>query len=86
MANKMYEKATEIEFLDLKYLLFSGIGGNPPPPLAENHSGQKSFAELGGIPPPLAENGASFYSRNFLLTKTVVGPKALSEDFWGKYL
>ena len=35
---KMYEKSQKMEFLDLKYLLFSGIflsgiGGYPPPPL-----------------------------------------------------
>ena len=36
------------EFLDLKYLLFSGIGGYTSPPLTENHSAQKPLAELGG--------------------------------------
>ena len=39
---KMHEKRQEIEFLDLKNLLFggiflSGIGGYPPPPLTDNH-------------------------------------------------
>ena len=53
---KMYEKRQEIEFLDLKYLLFSGIflsgiEGYPPPPLTENHPAQKSLAEMGGSPP-----------------------------------
>ena len=30
---KMYEKRQRMEFSDLKYLLFSGIGGYPAPPL-----------------------------------------------------
>ena len=39
---KMYEKGQKMEFLDLKYLLFSGIflsgiGGYPSPPLMEDH-------------------------------------------------
>ena len=39
---KMYEKRQKMEFLDLKYLLFSGIGGYPSPtPLAENHFSKK---------------------------------------------
>ena len=47
-----------MEFLDLKYLLFSGIflsgiGGYPPPPLTENHPSQKPLAERGGTPTPL---------------------------------
>ena len=50
---KMHEKRQKIEFLDLKNLLFSGIGGYPPPPLTENHLAQKPLAELGGTPPPL---------------------------------
>ena len=32
---KMYEERQTIEFLDLRYLLFSGIGGTPPPLLME---------------------------------------------------
>ena len=44
-----------MEFSDLKYLLFSGIGGYPPPPLTENHPAQKPLAEMGGPPPPLTE-------------------------------
>ena len=36
---------------DLKYLLFSGIGGYPPPSLTENHPAQKPLAEMGGTPP-----------------------------------
>ena len=49
---KMYEKGQKIEFWDLKYLLLSGIFLSgiweyPPPPLMENHSGQKPLAELG---------------------------------------
>ena len=52
---KMYEKRQKMEFLDLKYLLFSGIflsrnGGYPPPPLTENHPAQKPLAETGGTP------------------------------------
>ena len=40
----------KLEFLDLKYMLFSGIflsgiGGFPPPPLTENHPAQKPLAE-----------------------------------------
>ena len=30
---KMYGKKQKMEFLDLKYLHFSGMGGTPPPPL-----------------------------------------------------
>ena len=54
---KMYEKKQKkMEFLDLKYLLFSGIflsgiGGSPTPPLAENHPAQKPLGG-GGTPPP----------------------------------
>ena len=55
----MYKKGQNVGFLDLKYLLFSGIGGYPLPPLEENHSAQKLLAELGGAPPPpLAEKTA----------------------------
>ena len=51
------EKAKKMEFLSLKYLLFSGIflsgiGGYPPPPLTKNHPAQKPLAEM-GVPPPL---------------------------------
>ena len=54
---KMHKKRQKIEFLDLKYLLFSGIflsgiGGYPPPPLTENHPAQKPLAEMGGTPRP----------------------------------
>ena len=49
---KMHEKTQKIEFLDLKNLLFSGIGGYPPP-LTDNHCTQKSLAEKGVPPPPL---------------------------------
>ena len=54
----MYEKRQKIEFLDIKYLLFSGIflsgiGGYSPPPLTENHSAPKPLAELGGTSPPI---------------------------------
>ena len=53
------KKAKEIEFLDLKYLLFSGIfligiGGYPPPPLTENHPAQKTLSGKGGTPHPPA--------------------------------
>ena len=48
---KMHEKRQKIEFLNLKYQLFSGIGGYPPPPLTENHPAQKPLAEMGGTPP-----------------------------------
>ena len=53
---KMYEKRQKMEFLDLKYLLFSGIflsriGGYPPPLLTENHPAQKPLAEGGGVLP-----------------------------------
>ena len=54
----MYEKGKKKRFLDLKYLLFSGIfllgiGGYPPSPLTLNQFAQKPLAELGGAPPPL---------------------------------
>ena len=57
---KRYEKKQKIEFLDLKYLLFSGIflsgiGGYPTPPLAEIHPAQNPLAERGLPPPPLTE-------------------------------
>ena len=46
----------KIEFLDLKYLLFSGIslaeyGGSALLPLTENHPAQNPLAEM-GVPPP----------------------------------
>ena len=58
---KMHKKRQKIEFLDLKYLLFSGIflsgiGGYPPPPLTENHPAQKPLAEMGGTPPLNGKN------------------------------
>ena len=58
----MYEKRQKMDFSDLRYLLFSGIflsgfGGDPPPPLTENHPTKNSLAEWGGTPlPPLTEN------------------------------
>ena len=48
---KKHEKRQQIEFSNLKYLFFSGIGGYPPPPLPENHPAQKPLAEMGGTPP-----------------------------------
>ena len=54
------KKGKQLEFSDLKYLLFSGIflsgiGGGylPPPTLTENHPAQKPLAER-GVPPPLS--------------------------------
>ena len=49
------KKDKKMEFLDLKYLLFSGIffsgnGGYPSPPLTENHPAQKPLVEMGGTP------------------------------------
>ena len=46
---KVCEKRQEMDFLDLKYLLFrgiflSGIGGTPLSPLTENHTAQKPIA------------------------------------------
>ena len=52
---KMHEKMQKIEFSNLKYLLFSGIGGYPLPPLTDNHTAQKPLAERGGTPPPLTD-------------------------------
>ena len=54
---KMHEKRQQIEFSNLKYLLFSGvflseIGGTPLPPLTDNHPAQKPLAERGGTPFP----------------------------------
>ena len=51
----MYGKRQKVKFLDLNYMLFSGIflrriGGYPLPLLTENHSAQKSLAEFGGTP------------------------------------
>ena len=53
----MYEKRQKMGFLDLKYLLFSGIflngiGGYPPPPLTESYFAQKKRGGKGGVPPP----------------------------------
>ena len=52
---KMYEKSQKMEFLDLKYLLFSGIflsgiGGYPPPPLNGKSSCPKTLSGKGGTP------------------------------------
>ena len=55
----MYQKWHKMEFLDLKYLLFSGIflsrmGGYPPPPLNGKSSCPKTLSGKGGYPhPPL---------------------------------
>ena len=38
---KMYEKKQKMEFSDLKYLLFSGIGGYPAPPLIKRTKSAK---------------------------------------------
>ena len=54
---KMHEKRQKMEFLDLKYLLFSGIGGCPPPPLTENHPAQKTLSGKVGVPPTPRLNG-----------------------------
>ena len=53
---KMHKERQKIEFLDLKYLLFSGIslaeyGGSALLPLTENHPAQNPLAEM-GVPPP----------------------------------
>ena len=45
---KMHEKRQKIEFSNLKYLLFSGIGGTPLSSLTDNHPAQKPLAEMGG--------------------------------------
>ena len=56
---KMYEKSQKMGFLDLKYLLFSGIflsgkGGYPLPPLNGKSSCPKTLSGKGGDPhPPL---------------------------------
>ena len=54
---KMYEKSQKMEFLDLKYLLFSGIflsgiGGYPPPRHNGKSSCPKTLSGKGGYPPP----------------------------------
>ena len=49
---KMYEKRQKMEFSDLKYLLFSGIGGYPPPPLNGKSSCPKILSGKGGGHPP----------------------------------
>ena len=46
----MYEKGLKIEFLDQKYLVFSGIGGSPPPPLDGKYFCNFSLAEKGSTP------------------------------------
>ena len=58
---KMHEKRQKIEFSNLKYLLFSGIGGYPPPPLNGKSSCPKTLSGKGGYPhPPL--NGENLLS------------------------
>ena len=49
---RMYEKGQQIEFLDLKYLLFSGIRGNPPPLLNRKSFYSKTLNGIEGYPPP----------------------------------
>ena len=49
----MYEKRQKVEFLDLKYLFFSGfllsgIGGVPPSPLNGKSSCPKTLSRKGG--------------------------------------
>ena len=58
---KMYEKNQQMEFSDLKYLLFSGIflsgiGGYPPPPLNRKSSCPKTLNGKGGYPPLTEKN------------------------------
>ena len=55
---KMYRKGQKMEFSDLKYLFFCGIGGYPPPPLNGKSSCSKTHSGNGGyhLPPPLTEN------------------------------
>ena len=50
---KMHEKRQKVEFLDLRNLLISAMGGGVPPPLKENHPAQKPLAEMGGYPPSM---------------------------------
>ena len=55
----MYTKGQKIEFLDLKYLLFSGIflnriGRYPPPPFRKTIPA-KNLTGIGGSPPPPLE-------------------------------
>ena len=54
---KMYEKSQKMEFLDLKYLLFSRIFQSryPPPPLNGKSSCPKTLSGNGGYPHPLTE-------------------------------
>ena len=49
---KMYEKSQKMEFSDLKYLLFSGIGVYLPPPLNGKSSCPKTLSGKGGYPHP----------------------------------
>ena len=57
--NKMHEKRQKIEFLNLKYLLFSGIFlsgiGGYTPPLNGKSLCSKKLSGKGGTPPPLTE-------------------------------
>ena len=48
---KMYGKKQKMEFLDLKYLHFSGMGGYPPSPLNGKSSCPKTSGK-GGTPTP----------------------------------
>ena len=43
---KMHKKRQKIEFLDLKNLLFSGIGGYPPPSL----NGKNPLSSFSQVP------------------------------------
>ena len=63
--------------MDLKYLLFSGIGGT------ENHFAEKPLAELGGNPPPRNLNGSLRNHRDISLNLYVVpvrGGQKLGEE------
>ena len=53
---KTHEKRQKIEISNLKYLLFSGIGGYPPPPLNGQSSCPKTLSGMGGYTPsPLTD-------------------------------
>ena len=58
---KMYEKRHKMEFWDLKYLLFSGIGGYPPSPLNGKSSRPKTLSGKGGGYPLNGKNPLSSF-------------------------
>ena len=65
----MKGKRQQKKFLDLKYLLFSGIflsgiGGYPPPPLNEKSSCPKTLSGKGGYPPPLNGKSPKIFLKN----------------------